>query len=145
MAFVYKAERRTVLADVTDVKNRVVGPGTYSAMFEINPSSKNSRTKPPFMTQTGRSGKAGGFEMTNGRHSQDALNSTSATHMYYGGGMENEKQLLRANHKNTSSSMSGLNQYPSSLGIDMHRSTQYTPGPGAYNVTNGFDQINRDM
>ena len=67
MAFVYKAERRTVLADNEDVKNKIVGPGTYEMMSEINPMAKNSRTKPPFMTQTGRSGKAG-FGMTDGRH-----------------------------------------------------------------------------
>ena len=68
MAFVYKAERRIVLADNEDVKNKIVGPGTYQMMSEINPPTKNSRSKPPFMTQTGRSGKAG-FDVTNGRHS----------------------------------------------------------------------------
>ena len=62
--------------------------------------------------------------------------------MYYGGGTKNDKQLLRTKNP---SSLSVLNQYPSSLGIDMHRSTQNTPGPGTYNVTNGFDQINKDM
>ena len=43
----------------------------------------------------------------------------------------------------------GLNKnqtnMPSALGMEMQGTTQYTPGPGSYNVTNGFDQINRDM
>ena len=143
MAFVYKAERKIVLADGEDVRNKLVGPGAYQLISDINPPIKNSRMKPPFMTQTGRSGKAGSEYKNNGRHSTDALASTSATYMFFGGG-KNEKQQLKAIQKDPSN-QSGINQYPSSLGIEMQRATQYTPGPGTYNVTNGFDQINRDM
>ena len=48
MAFVYKAERRIVLADNEDVRNKLIGPGAYQHLSQMNPPVKNMRARPPF-------------------------------------------------------------------------------------------------
>jgi len=65
MAFVYKAERNIVLSNTEDAKNQNLGPGSYEA---VKPGAKNYNSRPPFLTQVGRSGKS----EKNPRHSQDA-------------------------------------------------------------------------
>lgn len=75
MAFVYKAERNIVLDDTEQTKNLNIGPGSYE-LVKGQKSLYNS--KPPFQTQTGRTGKA----EHNARRSQDmdamGLTGTSA-------------------------------------------------------------------
>jgi hypothetical protein len=65
MAFVYKAERNIVLANTEGAKNLNLGPGSYAAQ---KPSNRHHGSRPPFLTQTGRSGKA---SQPKTRHSHD--------------------------------------------------------------------------
>jgi len=56
MAFVYKAERNIVLTHTEEARNLNLGPGSYQVDKPILP--KNYGSRPPFLTQTGRTGKA---------------------------------------------------------------------------------------
>ena len=84
-------------------------------------------SRDPFQTQTGRDNKAGQKNMIVGQAAR-ATNVNFNTNNR-GGTAVNQAQATAA-------------QVPS---YGDNGTNQFTPGPGAYSVTNGFDKIGRDM
>ena len=88
MAFVFKADRQTVVPETEGARNSALGPGAYAVE---KPQSKQFGCRPSFLTSTGRNGKAAQPKM---RHSADMnAHNTSGMSFFMKGNKKAQAQL----------------------------------------------------